>query len=110
MIRLVHGTGRVIAPLLAALMLSLGVVVPLVDVVAAGELPALESEHRDATCGWGHDHTVCTQHLANQGLGTAPADRQDAEPLAATPNPGDAPEALPTLTLEAPPARAPPLV
>lgn len=62
---------HVLAPYLAALVVTVGVVVPLLDTGRAVHGPVVESEHQPGTCMVGvHDHTICTQVGANHALAT----------------------------------------
>jgi hypothetical protein len=61
-------TRRRVAPVLAALLVVLSVLVPLLDRGEAVGRAALESEHDAATCVRGHDHTVCAQFGANHTI------------------------------------------
>jgi hypothetical protein len=56
---------RLSAPVLATLLVSLNVLVPLLDRAERSAGPVLESEHNPSTCVRAHDHTVCTQHSSN---------------------------------------------
>lgn len=58
---------RLVAALTTALVVALGVVVPLLDGDRALVGAALEAEHHDS-CVVVHDHTICTQVGANLAL------------------------------------------
>ncbi|MDH3270968.1 MAG: hypothetical protein OEN56_06525 [Gemmatimonadota bacterium] len=55
------GTSAVIA----LLMLTLSVAVPVIEQGALFDRPVVEAEHEPGDCPSGHDHTVCTQVGAN---------------------------------------------
>jgi hypothetical protein len=57
----------VVGPLVA-LMLQLGVVVPLLESPEALGPTAVESEHGSEHCPTPHDHTVCTQAGSNPAI------------------------------------------
>lgn len=59
---------RVLAPVLATLLMVLSVAVPVLDAGEKGRGPVVESEHNPSTCVRGHDHTICTQLGASRGL------------------------------------------
>jgi hypothetical protein len=50
---------------LAAVLLTLSVVVPVMDRADFAHAPVVESEHQPGSCPTPHDHTVCTQVGAN---------------------------------------------
>jgi len=56
---------RTCAPVLATLLVTLSVLVPLLDRGERVGRPTWEAEHDAATCVRGHDHTICTQFRAN---------------------------------------------
>jgi hypothetical protein len=61
-----------IASLAGALLLLQGWLVPRLEADDSGHRTVLESEHSDATCVVGHDHTICMQVGANRAH-TTPA-------------------------------------
>ena len=58
---------RVLAPVLATLLMVLSVAVPVLDAGEKGPGAVVESEHNPSTCVRGHDHTICTQLGASHG-------------------------------------------
>ena len=66
MSRRVRCARALVAPILGAVLLLQGLLVPMLD-ANDGQRPVLESEHA-ATCIPGHDHTICVQVGANQAL------------------------------------------
>lgn len=62
---------RLLAPLLATLLVASSVAVPVMDADGPGNGPVVESEHDAGSCVVGHDHTVCSQAGANRPLPTA---------------------------------------
>ncbi len=99
---------RVVAGPLAAVMLSLSVAVPLLEVASAAARTVLENPHPPGSCPSAHDHTICVQVGANQGMAASPPRARSLPVLfrAAAPA-ADAASAVPTL-LTGPPSRAPP--
>jgi hypothetical protein len=70
--RFLHAPGRrrlaLMGPLLGALMLFQGLVVPALDGRDWSSGAALELDHTHPGCGHGHDHSVCTQIAGNRAL------------------------------------------
>jgi hypothetical protein len=95
---------------LVALLLQLGVVVPLLERTDAFTGPQVESEHGSDHCPTPHDHTICTQVGANQAVAIVPASgpAQSSSPDALAPM-RDGEFARGFYALGAP-ARAPPSV
>ena len=60
-----------LAPLVGAMLLLQGLLVPMLDGVESGRRPVFESEHDSAHCVGGHDHTICLQVGANQAVSSA---------------------------------------
>ena len=60
MIRQPIGT-RLVAPLLAALVVTVALAPPLLDAEENSHQTHVESEHDPATCAVLHDHTACSQ-------------------------------------------------
>ena len=58
---------------LTALVVVLGVAVPLLERADLTSDAVLESEHHASTCPPRHDHTVCTQFGVNLPLASEPA-------------------------------------
>lgn len=63
-----RGIRRLLSPLLATVMLTLSVAVPVLDTDRASFAPVLESEHAPGQCVVGHDHTLCAQVAASRPL------------------------------------------
>jgi hypothetical protein len=61
-------TKRAVASVLATVMVTLSVCVPLLEREEQSHGPMVESEHSASTCVQGHDHTICTQHGASRQL------------------------------------------
>lgn len=62
---------RVLAGPLAAVMLGLGIVVPLLEVEQTAPV-VIESPHAPGSCPSAHDHTICTQVGANHDVPSPP--------------------------------------
>ena len=60
-----------LGPLLGAILLLQGLLVPMLDAGEFGRLPVLESRHDAADCPVGHDHTICVQVGANQAVSSS---------------------------------------
>jgi len=70
---------------ISLLMLTLSVVVPVLERGSIFDRPIVEREHNPGDCPSGHDHTVCTQVVANHGAPTAGADHEPAPAVFAQP-------------------------
>lgn len=100
---------RIASTVLAALMLTLSVAVPLMERADVTGTLAVESRHHASTCPHGHDHRLCTQIGANFSLATSAYDHRAAPVLlrASTPVTPETRAFRPFQ--EGPPSRAPPL-
>ena len=101
---------RCLATALAAVMLTLSIVMPVLDRGDIADEPVAESEHVPAECLQGHDHSICTLVGSNHAA-AAPASgghqQQRLHRLASlTPRLANVRSAI----LEGPPSRAPPRV
>jgi hypothetical protein len=67
-----HTVRRLFGPLLAALLVTQSVVIPLLDSGQRTTVPVLETEHSASACVHGHDHTVCTQYGSNRQVSSQP--------------------------------------
>ena len=66
MFRRIRLARALLAPILGAVLLLQGLLVPMLD-ANEGRRPVLESKHA-ASCLPGHDHSICIQVGANQAL------------------------------------------
>ena len=66
MIRSRRPLNSLLALLAGALVLLQGLLVPALEADGSSRRAVLESEHSDATCVVGHDHTICLQVGANR--------------------------------------------
>jgi hypothetical protein len=55
-----------VASLVATVLVTLSVCVPLLEREERAHGPMVESEHSASTCVQGHDHTICTQYGASR--------------------------------------------
>ena len=61
-----HPLRASLASLAGAILLLQGLLVPTLEADGSQRRAVLESEHSDATCVVGHDHTICLQVGANR--------------------------------------------
>ena len=61
---------------LSAVMLVIWISVPLLEHADLVSEPVVESEHNPSTCPPAHDHTVCTQVVANLAAPSAGLEKQ----------------------------------
>ena len=101
---------RCLATALAAVMLTLSIVMPVLDRADITAEPVAESEHVPAECLQGHDHWICTLVGANHAAAASASSghqQQRLHPLASlTPRLA----AVQATILQGPPSRAPPKV
>ena len=98
-----------ISAVVAILMLTLSIALPVLEHSDILDEPVAESEHNPATCPSGHDHTICTQVGVNMAL---PAESPAYAPglhEATVGAPGEQPTVLSAAFPEGHPSRAPPL-
>jgi hypothetical protein len=57
-----------LGPLVGAILLLQGLLVPMLDTGESNRRPAFHKEHDSAACLGGHDHTICIQVGANQAV------------------------------------------
>ena len=74
---------KALVAFLAGAMLLQGLLVPRLEADGSSRRTVLESEHSDATCLVGHDHTICMQVGANRAH-TTPTPRFHLPVLALT--------------------------
>jgi hypothetical protein len=82
-----------------AILLLQGLLVPSLEADGSTRRAVLESEHSDATCVVGHDHTICLQVGANRAVAT-PGIRLHHTVLALTSALHDSPVTVPTHAVE----------
>ncbi len=70
---------------MAALMLLMGVLGPLMDSADLGSGTVIESEHDPSTCAPSHDHSMCLQVGANHALTSSADVRAPASPVRVVP-------------------------
>jgi hypothetical protein len=100
---------RIVSTVLATLMLTLSVAVPLMERADVTGTLAVESRHDPSTCPHGHDHRLCTQIGANFSFATSVYHHRVAPVLLRTSTPvAPATRAFEPFQ-EGPPSRAPPL-
>ena len=102
-------TRRCVATILATVMLSLSIALPIMERGDVSGRSAVESSHDPSRCGHGHDHRICTQVGANFSLTTSGYESRLAHVAIRVARPSE-PHSAPFRTfLEGPPSRAPPL-
>lgn len=94
---------------LAALLLTLSVVVPVMDRGEDFGNVAVESSHDPARCGHPHDHRICTQVGANLSIAAPVYDYRTPHVTLRSARPQSPTSSLHDNFLEGPPSRAPPL-
>lgn len=100
---------RVLGTLLATLLLTLSVAVPVLERVDLSLEPVAESAHDPGACAPSHDHTVCTQVGANVALASGPVHQPGSADVWTTLAP-EGPESRPSSGwADAHRARGPPL-
>ena len=95
---------------LAALMLTLSVVLPVLDRVDVTPEPVAESGHTPAECLQGHDHSICTQVGANHAAATPESGRHHQDMVYRLVSLTSRPAPVQTTLPEGHPSRAPPTV
>ena len=74
-IKVIQRSGRrlraFLGPIMGAILLLQGLLVPMLDAGESVRQPAFESRHDTADCPVGHDHTLCVQVGANQAVSSA---------------------------------------
>ena len=94
---------------LSAVMLVIWISVPLLERADLVNESVMESEHNPSTCLPGHDHTVCTQVVANLAAPSAGQEKQQQDVIVRHLNPGEADLVVHSVLAEGHPSRAPPL-
>ena len=94
---------------LSAVMLVIWISVPLLEHADLVNEPVVESEHNPSTCPPAHDHTVCTQVVANLAALSAGLEQQYQDVVVRYPSPIEADIVAHSELAEGHPSRAPPL-
>ena len=92
-----------------AAMLVMTVAVPLLERADVVHEPVVEREHDPATCPPAHDHTICTQVVANVAAPSAPVERHRPHGVVRVFDPIEVLAAVHSVLAEGHPSRAPPL-
>ncbi len=90
-------------------MLALGVTVPFLDRDLLGSDVAIEAEHQDACSLPTHDHTICTQVVANLAAPSAGQEKQQQDVIVRYLRPSEVDVVVCSVIAEGHPSRAPPL-
>ena len=101
---------RCLATALAALMLTLSVVMPVLDRADIAPEPVAESGHVPAECLQGHDHSICTLVGANHSAASVASNRHQQHLLHTLASLTPRLAIVQPTILEGPPSRAPPKV
>ena len=101
---------RFCAAVLAALMLTLSVTLPVLAQADLGHEPAVEAEHAPGDCPQAHDHQICTQVGANQAAPGVATRRQAHLQVAASVAPTSFVAPAPSAVAGGHRSRAPPVV
>ena len=94
---------------LSAVMLVIWISVPLLERSDLVNEPVVESEHNPSTCPPAHDHTVCTQVVANLAAPSAGQEKQQQDVIVRHLSPSEADIVVHSELAEGHPSRAPPL-
>tara|TARA_B100000929_G_scaffold26462_1_gene19680 strand:- start:725 stop:1057 length:333 start_codon:yes stop_codon:yes gene_type:complete len=94
---------------LSAVMLVIWISVPLLERADLVNESVMESEHNPSTCPPAHDHTVCTQVVANLAAPSTVLEKQQQDVIVRHLNPGEADLVVHSVLAEGHPSRAPPL-
>ena len=94
---------------LSVVMLVTSMSVPLLERADVVGEPVVESEHNPSTCPPAHDHTVCTQVVANLAALSAGLEQQYQDIVVRYPSPIEADIVAHSELAEGHPSRAPPL-
>jgi hypothetical protein len=94
---------------LSAVMLVIWISVPLLERSDLVNDPVVESEHNPSTCLPGHDHTVCTQVVANLAAPSAGQEKQQQDVIVRDLRPSEVDVVVYSVIAEGYPSRAPPL-
>jgi len=94
---------------LSAVMLVTSMSVPLLERADVVGEPVVESEHNPSTCPPAHDHTVCTQVVANLAAPSAGQEKQQQDVVIRHLRPSEVDVVVYSVISEGHPSRAPPL-
>ena len=94
---------------LSAVMLVIWISVPLLERADLVNEPVVESEHNPSTCPPAHDHTVCTQVVANLAAPSVGLEEQQQDVIVRDLSPAETDILVHSVLSEGHPSRAPPL-
>ena len=94
---------------LSAVMLVIWISVPLLERSDLVSEPVVESEHNPSTCPPAHDHTICTQVVANLAAPSSGLEKQEQDVIVRHLSPIEADIVVHSVLAEGYPSRAPPL-
>ena len=94
---------------LSAVMLVIWISVPLLERADLVNESVVESEHNPSTCPPAHDHTVCTQVVANLAAPSAGQEKQQQDVVIRHLRPSEVDVVVYSVISEGHPSRAPPL-
>ena len=94
---------------LSAVMLVIWISVPLLERSDLVNEPVVESEHNPSTCPPAHDHTVCTQVVANLAAPSTGQEEQQQDLVVRHLGPSEVDVVVYSVISEGHPSRAPPL-
>jgi hypothetical protein len=94
---------------LSAVMIVIWISVPLLERADLVNEPVVESEHNPSTCPPAHDHTVCTQVVANLAAPSSGLEKQRQDAIIQDLIPDEADIFVHSVLAEGHPSRAPPL-
>ena len=95
---------------LSATMLTIWISAPLLEQVDLVHDPIVESEHNPSTCPPAHDHTVCTQVVANLAALSGGVEKKQLDILVRVPDSFEINVLVQSAFIQGHPARGPPLV
>ena len=94
---------------LSAVMFVIWISVPLLERADLVHEPVVESEHNPSTCPPAHDHTVCTQVVANLAAPSVGLEEQQQDVIVRDLSPAEIDILVHSVLAVGHPSRAPPL-
>ena len=100
---------QAVSTCLSTVMLIIWISVPLLERADLVHEPVVESEHNPSTCPPAHDHTVCTQVVANLAAPSVGLEEQQQHVVVRDRDPAEVDIFVHSVLAEGHPSRAPPL-